>query len=112
MEATIDRVVGAFYWPTVLWVEYPALTLVPVVVCGSALWHLRRTGCPSRGLVVVTALWLTYAVYEGVMFVWAQQVIAPIRIDLIVLGPVMYAVTVLGLVSWWRARSNRRTGSK
>jgi hypothetical protein len=99
----MDRLFSAFYWPTVMWVEYPALTLVPVIVFGAAVWHVRRTGRRSRGLLVVTALWLVYAIYEGVMLVWAQQVIAPIRIDLIVLGPVMYIVTGLGLVNWWRA---------
>ncbi len=72
MGATIDRVVNAFYWPTVMWVEYPALTVIPVVVLGAPFWHVRRAGSRSRGLLVVTALWLAYAVYEGVMFVWAQ----------------------------------------
>ena len=42
------------------------------------------------------------------MYVWAQQVIAPIRIDLIVLGPAMYVVTGFGIVNWWRARPTRR----
>jgi hypothetical protein len=77
-----------------------------VVVFAAGFWHMRRTGRRSRGLLVVTMLWGLCAVYEGVMFVWAQQVIAPIRIDLIVLGPLMYVVTGLGLVSWWRALSS------
>ena len=94
---------SALYWPVVMWVEHPALTLVPVVVFGSVYWQLRRGERRSRGLLVVTALWLLYATYEGVMFVWAQQVIAPIRIDLILLGPAMYVVTAFGALSWWRA---------
>ena len=92
-----------------LWVEYPVLTLVPVTVFGAGYWHLRRTRRQSRGVLTTTALWLVYAAYEGVMSVWAQQVIAPIRIDLIVLGPVMYVVTAMGLLSWWRARRARST---
>ena len=95
--------VSAFYWPTVLWVEYPLLTLVPVFAFVTAFWQVRRHGRPRRTLLVVTVLWASYAVYEGAMFVWTQQVIAPIRIDLIVLGPAMYVVTGVGLVSWWRA---------
>jgi hypothetical protein len=92
-----------FYRLVVMWAEYPALTLVPVVVFGAAFWQLRRAERRSRGLLVVTVIWLMYATYEGVMFVWAQQFIAPIRIDLIVLGPAMYAVTGFGVWSWWRA---------
>jgi hypothetical protein len=99
----MDRLVSVFYWPTVLWVEHPALTMVPVIVFGAAYWRLRRTGHQSGRLLVVTLVWLAYAVYEGAMSVWAQNVIAPIRIDLILLGPVMYAVTALGVVHWWRA---------
>jgi hypothetical protein len=103
----MDRVVSVFYWPTVLWVEHPALTLIPVLVFGAASWHLRRTGRRSRGLLVVTALWLAYAVYEGVMFVWAQQVIAPIRST----DCVRSAMWSRGwVVNWWR-RSEGRTGS-
>ena len=94
---------STFYWPVVMWVEYPALTLVPVAVFGAAFWHVRQTDRRSRGLLVVMAIWLLYATYEGVMFVWAQQVVAPIRIDLIVLGPAMYIVTAFGVLSWWRA---------
>jgi hypothetical protein len=86
-----------------MWVEYPALTLVPVVVFGAAFWQLRGPKRRSRRLLVVTVIWLVYATYEGAMSVWAQHVIAPIRIDLIVLGPAMYAVTGYGVWSWWRA---------
>ena len=94
---------STFYWPVVMWTEYPVLTLAPVVVFGAALWHLRRSHRRRRGLLAATVIWLLYAAYELVMFVWAQQVIAPIRIDLIVLGPAMCIVTGIGVWSWWRA---------
>jgi hypothetical protein len=103
---------SAFYWPTVLWVEYPVLTVVPGIIFGAAFWHLRQSGRPRWTLLVVTVLWASYAVYEGVMYAWAQQVIASIRIDLIVLGPAMYVVTAVSLVSWWRARSGSSAGSR
>ena len=106
-EASTDRLVSALYWPTAHWVEHPGLTLVPVVLFGATFWRARRRGLRARGLLLTTAVWLLYSVYEGVMFFWAQRVVAPIRIDLIVLGPLMYLVTALGLVSWWRTRSDR-----
>jgi len=101
---------SAFYWPTVTWVEYPLLTLMPVLAFGAGVWHVGRAGRRRRGLLVAAACWAIYAAYEGAMSVWAQQVIAPIRIDLILLGPIMYAITLIGLVSWWRARAAGRAG--
>ena len=86
-----------------MWLEYPVLTLVPVVVFVAALAQVRRSRRSRRRLLVVTAIWLLYAAYEAVMSVWARQVVAPIRIDLIVLGPAMYVVTGFGAWSWWRA---------
>ena len=83
----MNQVVSAFYWPTVMWTEYPVLSLLPVVGFGVVFRHLRRTGRARRVLLVVTVFWLVYAVYEGVMYAWALRVIAAIRIDLIVLGP-------------------------
>jgi hypothetical protein len=92
-----------FYWPVVMWVEYPVLAFVPVMAFAAALAHFRRVRRARRRLLLVTAIWLVYAGYEVVMFVWARQVIAPIRIDLIVLGPAMYAVTGFGAWTWWWA---------
>ena len=99
---------NAFFWPTVLWIEYPALTLVPVVLFGAALWRARRAGRRTRGVLAAAVLWGLYAVYEGVMYLWARHVVAPIRIDLLLLGPLMYLVTAFGLVSWWRSRELSR----
>ena len=99
----MERAIDAFYWPTAMWAEYPALTLLPVLAFAAAFWHARRMK-RSRALLVVTVLWGLYAVYEGAMWLWSRQVIAPIRIDLIVLGPLMYAVTAAGVLAWWRAR--------
>jgi len=76
--------------------------MLPVLLFGAGLWQVRRAGHRGRGLLIATVLWGLYAAYEGIMYLWAQRVVAPIRIDLILLGPLMYAVTALGLVSWWR----------
>jgi len=100
----MDLLISAFYAPTVLWVEYPVLALVPMVLFGVAYWKTRRAGVRARGLLGATALWVVYATYECLMNVEAQKNGAPIRIDLILLGPLMYVVTFVGLVSWWRAR--------
>ena len=95
--------VGAFYWPSVQWVNHPVLTLLPVLVFGAAVRQFRRTGRPWRTLLVMTMSWLVYAIYEALMLILAQRIVAPLRIDLIVLGPLMYVITGVGVVSWWRS---------
>jgi nitroreductase len=90
----------------VLWVEYPPLTLVPAILFALAYVQLRRRGERSLGLGVAALVWIAYALYELGIYAFSPRA-ALIRIDLIVLGPLMYAVAALGIVSWWRARSRR-----
>jgi hypothetical protein len=93
----------------VLWVEYPALTLLPPALLALVWWSERRRERPARGVLVAAAAWLVYALYEIVMYFWSRQVIAPIRVDLLLLTPLMYLVTGFGLVSWYRARRSAGT---
>jgi hypothetical protein len=37
------------------------------------------------------------------MHAWSKTVTAPIRVDLLLLTPVLYLLTLIALVSWWRA---------
>jgi hypothetical protein len=95
----------AFYAPTVLWVEHPTLTIVPPILFGLLWLRSKRRGRPSLALAVAAVLWTAYCLYELVLFAWRPEEMA-IRIDLIVLGPFMYAVTALGLAGWVRTRGN------
>jgi hypothetical protein len=46
-----------------------------------------------------------YLIYETRMYFWAKTVHAPIRVDLLIIAPVLYLLTIVGVVSWivgWR----------
>jgi hypothetical protein len=98
-----------FYAPMRLLLERPYLALVPAFL----FWlGYRRVRPRAAGWLLGPAvLWLLYAAYETYMFFWSRTVTAPIRIDLLLLAPVLYLATVVGLVAWWRAaRAGARDG--
>ena len=91
-----------FYAPMRLLLDRPYLALVPALV----FWLGYRAVRPdaSRLLLGVSGLWVLYAAYETYMFFWSKTVTAPIRLDLLLLGPLLYLATAIGLLAWWQAR--------
>ena len=55
-------------------------------------FHVPAQDKPSALIVVVvsTAIWICYGLYEHQMQLWARTVIAPIRLDLEILAPLLY----------------------
>jgi hypothetical protein len=45
----------------------------------------------------MSVLWLAYTLYESAMWYWAKGVVAPIRIDLILIAPAMILSTAVVL---------------
>jgi hypothetical protein len=100
--------VDLFYAPMRLLLERPYLALVPALL----FWLGYRAVRPRapRLLLAVAVLWALYAAYETYMFFWSKTVTAPIRVDLLLLAPVLYIATGVGLVAWWLARGRRTRG--
>ena len=55
-------------------------------------------------IAIAIAAWILFGVYESYMYHWSRTVIAPIRVDLLLLTPILYAVTVIGLVQAFMRR--------
>ncbi len=95
-----------FYGPMRLFVERPYLALAPTLAFGAGFRALRgRRG--SGWVLVAAALWGLYTAYEAYMFHWSKTVVAPIRVDLLLLAPILYAVTAAGVVGWVVAAKRR-----
>ena len=91
--------------PFLLFVAVPPLALLPAA---GFLLPLRggRVEHGRAWLGLAGVAWIAYAVYECAVWVWSQDVVAPIRVDLLLIAPVLYLVTALGGWSVWQARDS------
>ena len=92
-----------FFAPMVLLIDRPYVALAPALVCLIA-WTRYRPAPRARLLLFTAIAWVAYAAYETRMYFWAKTVSAPIRVDLLLIGPVLYVVTLGALVRWWSLR--------
>ena len=75
----------------------PGLAFLPVGLLGLLIirnwpgFGLPRKVISAGGLVI----WISYAVWETRMYYWMQTVIAPIRVDLLLIVPALWVVTVV-----------------
>ena len=80
------------FLPFQLLIAVPGLPFVPAL----GLWVLaarRWNGLTAWRRVLVfggVAAWVAYAVWESIMYVWMQTVIAPSRLDLLLIVPLLY----------------------
>jgi hypothetical protein len=102
--------IQAVYAPMTLLHDRPALAFVPAAVLAAVAFAARRLPrhapaflWPAGG----AGLWGAYGVYELRMQAWERTVTAPIRVDLLLIGPILYAVTIVAAVAvlrWLRLR--------
>lgn len=87
------------FYPILPFVFFPPLAFVVAGFFGWAFWR-RRGEPPMRyfGIVLALAAWCLFGVYESYMYYWSRTVIAPIRVDLLLVTPILYAVTIFGLI--------------
>ncbi len=88
----------------------PPLTLV-VALLFFYLWHSHRKNRGAQPeisketwLLVSGISWILYGCYETYMYFWAKSVTAPIRVDLLLITPFLYSVSIGGVISYRRGR--------
>jgi hypothetical protein len=85
---------------------FPPLAFPPAVVFGACYYCRRSSG--RRGgkltLLLPAAAWAAYGVYEIRMYYWSKTVVAPIRIDLLLIVPVLYLILAVGIWACYRSR--------
>lgn len=83
-----------------IFVQYPWLAaVVGVLLVGFGRARARRTA------IVAGVIWLLYAVYETAMRLrWLCSGECNIRVDLLLIYPLLLAITIAGIVSLLRAR--------
>ena len=88
-----------------IFIAWPALALVPAAVFGVLFWSHRNA------VVLVTALlWLAYFPYEmGMKLRVLCSGECNIRVDLLLLYPVLLVLSLVSLALILRARARRRS---
>jgi hypothetical protein len=92
--AVVDS--GAMRWTTVL-IAHPWLALLPAALLAALWWRSR-----ARTTFVAAALWIAYLGWE--IAVSEDRTDANIRIDLLLIYPLLFIVTLAGL---WAGRKTR-----
>ncbi len=84
--------------PFKIFTSFPVAALVPALV----FFFLYRAK-QSKRILITAILWAIYAVYESYMtYVWSRTVVAPIRVDILLIAPVLYAATIIALAKFFR----------
>lgn len=86
------------FLPIVVLISLPGTALIPGITF-IVLYFVRRRKIAgkSRLIVVGTSIvWLIYGIYETKMYFWMKTVVAPIRVDLLLIVPVLYLLAIIG----------------
>jgi hypothetical protein len=88
-----------------LFIEWPLLALVPGLIFLSLYWTVRR-----RWIAYAGVAWLAYAGYElGMRLRWLCTGECNIRVDLLLIYPVLALLSLTAIISAARGRPNARS---
>src|SRR5687767_6087941 len=97
-----------------IFISHPGLALLPAFLFFAADFHhrIRSSGLQFSRLLMLGAgvVWLLYAIYEFTVQRGVTQDSVPIRVDLLLMFPVLLIVTLLGTVAYaisFRSPSSR-----
>ena len=71
--------------------------IATVIIADCLAINLYRTGAFNRGLGAVLVLWLLYSCYETFYIDFPR---INIRVDLLLIFPILAITTIVGLVRW------------
>jgi len=83
------------FLPFKIFVWFPPLALLP---SGAFIFLFKRSNGEQKKYLYLSLLWLLYTIYECLMWYWAKGVTAPIRVDLILIAPVMILASIATLI--------------
>ena len=88
------------YQPFVIFIYNPWLALIPAGLLAALGIIAARSFSTARRLIwIATAMWATYAVYEIVLYISDYSGAEAIRIDLLLIAPILWLLTIIALIS-------------
>ena len=97
------------FFPIVLMASLPGTALIPAAIF-AGLYVKKRNRISKLGRILtiaVTFVWTIYGIYEAGMYFWMKTVIAPIRVDLLLIAPILYLVTIVGIITFKKTSIER-----
>ena len=104
------------FLPFNIFIAFPPFAfVVALLFLGSWFWYRKKTksqaGYPKGSSLLFAGIaWLLYGLYEIKMYFWSKTVVAPIRVDLLLIAPVLCGITVAGIIGFVRCRLKLKTG--
>ena len=93
------------FLPFQIFILFPPLAFVVAGVFLALFLNARKKLKSVNFLLLITVIvWFVYGLWELYMHYWSKTVVAPIRVDLLLIAPLLYLISVLGLVSYYRLR--------
>ena len=93
------------FLPFQIFILFPPLAFVVAGVFLALFLNARKKLKSVNFLLLITVIvWFVYGLWELYMHYWSKTVVAPIRVDLLLIAPLLYLISVLGLVSYFRLR--------
>jgi len=92
--------------PFIIFQLMPLSALTPALLLMFLLFrHSPNPGeRPLRLVMSCSLLWIAYAIWEYRVKIWAENEIAPIRVDLLLIYPVLTLLSVCATIALWRWR--------
>ncbi len=88
-----------FLWPMAVVHDNPVVALWPMLLFAAAAIYYLRRGVGKVALIICASLaWGCFTAYSIRMRAWEMTITGPIiRVDLLLLAPILYIVTIAGV---------------
>ncbi len=111
MDIIIEAVIFVIFWPIILCTVRPLVALIPCIVHIALAIHvltIRPRSVMPYIIGVSVVLWSLYLVWELHVYRTIPIESVPIRIDLLLITPILYATTIGSLIIWIMAIRHKR----
>ena len=90
------------YLPFQVFLLFPPLAFLVAIVFLILFINIHKKAETLNYILLITVLcWIVYGLWEIKMLYWSKTVVAPIRVDLIFIAPLLYTVSLAGFISYY-----------
>ena len=94
------------YLPFQVFLLFPPLAFVVAGVFLALFLNARKRLKSVNFLLLITVIvWFLYGLWELYMHYWSKTVVAPIRVDLLLIVPLLYLISVLSIISYFKLKN-------